>query len=367
MKLRRRHREQPSAIDPLRLQRQTGYKMRMTVSTLLIVATAVTTTWADDTPVLKVGTKFEATDSLAPAADESEDATKCLNGLCWPPDKFSVQIEAAVDDRGDWLVRFPSPVVSGDVRNDRVAMEWYQARDADQKSITAPAPAVVVVHESGSGMTVGRLFARGLQMQGLHAFMIQLPHYGERRTGRSRPDGGNVISMMKQAVADVRRARDAVAVLPLVDKSRISLQGTSLGGFVSATAGSLDDGYDNVFLMLAGGELYDLIQNGKKDAAKVRERLAKAGLTGEKLRELTLTIEPTRVAHRLNPDRTWLYSGVFDTVVPTKNAMALVNSAKLSKTHHIQMMANHYTGIVYLPFVLAHIAEHARKPVDSKK
>ncbi|MDA1166512.1 MAG: acetylxylan esterase, partial [Planctomycetota bacterium] len=102
--------------------------------------------------------------------------------------------------------------------------------------------------------------------------------------------------MMRQAVADVRRARDAVAVLPMVDKSRISLQGTSLGGFVSATSGALDDGYDNVFLMLAGGELYDLIQNGKKDAAKVRERLEKAGLSGEKLRELTLTIEPTRVA-----------------------------------------------------------------------
>jgi dienelactone hydrolase len=331
----------------------------------LIVATAVTTTWADDANALKVGSKFEATDSLAPAADESADATQCLNGLCWPVDKFSIQIESADEDRGDWLVRFPSPIVSGDARNDRVAMEWYQARDADQKLITAPA--IVVVHESGSRMTVGRLFARGLQMQGIHAFMIQLPHYGERRTGRNRPDGGNLISMMKQAVADVRRARDAVAVLPRVDTSRISLQGTSLGGFVSATAGSLDDGYDNVFLMLAGGELYDLIQNGKKDAAKVRERLEKAGLKGEELRQLTLIVEPTRVAHRLNPDRTWLYSGVFDTVVPTKNATALATSAKLSKNHHIQMMANHYTGIVYLPFVLSHIAEHARGPFESKK
>ena len=339
--------------------------MRTTLSSLLIVATAITTTWADDTNALKVGATFEATDSLAPSADASVDATQCLNGLCWPADKFSVQIESADEDRGDWLVRFPSPIVSGDARNDRVAMEWYQARDADQKLITAPA--IVVVHESGSRMTVGRLFARGLQMQGIHAFMIQLPHYGERRTGRNRPDGGNLISMMKQAVADVRRARDAVAVMPFVDTSRISLQGTSLGGFVSATAGSLDDGYDNVFLMLAGGELYDLIQNGKKDAAKVRERLEKAGLKGEELRQLTLIVEPTRVAHRLNPDRTWLYSGVFDTVVPTKNATALATSAKLSKNHHIQMMANHYTGIVYLPFVLSHIAEQARGPIESKK
>ena len=119
--------------------------------------------------------------------------------------------------------------------------------------------------------------------------------------------------------------------------------------------------------MLAGGELYDLIQNGKKDAAKVRERLEKAGLKGEKLRKLTLVVEPTRIAHRLKSERTWLYSGIFDTVVPTKNATALATSAKLSKNHHIQMMANHYTGIVYLPFVLSHIAQHARKPGESEK
>jgi len=337
----------------------------MMLNSLLIVAAASATTWAGDINTFRVGAKFKSTDTLAPAADDSEDATRCLEGLCWSPGKFDVQLEASVEDRGDWLVRFPSPVNSGDECNDLVAMEWYQARNADQKLITAPA--VVVVHESGSRMTVGRLFARGLQMQGLHAFMIQLPHYGERRTGKNRPDGGNLISMMKQAVADVRRARDAVAALPLVDTSQISLQGTSLGGFVSATAGSLDDGYDKVFLMLAGGELYDLIQNGKKDAAKVRERLEKAGIKGEELRKLTLVVEPTRIAHRLKPERTWLYSGIFDTVVPQKNAQALANAARLTKPHHIQMTANHYTGIVYLPFVLSHIAQHACKPVESAK
>jgi dienelactone hydrolase len=333
--------------------------LRLLNCAAFIVALA-TVASAADLPV-SVGATFEARDTLAPAVDQSEDARQCVENLRWKPDAFSVEIEAAAEDRGDWLVRFPSPIESGDARNDRVAVEWYQARDAYRNLVTAPA--VVVVHESGSGMTVGRIFAKGLQLQGLHAFMIQLPFYGERRTGNNRPDGGNLVSLMKQAVADVRRARDAVAVLPLVDNSRISLQGTSLGGFVSATAGALDNGYENVFLMLAGGELYDLIQNGKKDAAKVRERLEKAGLVGEELRQLTLTVEPTRVAHRLRPDRTWLYSGTLDTVVPMKNALALASAAKLTKAHHIHMTANHYTGIVYLPFVLAHIGKRARGTV----
>lgn len=332
--------------------------MLRVLSGLVAVCGIAGMVWADESPV-SVDVEFEAKDSLAPGAEASEDARKCLDGLCWKPAAFTVQLEVAAEDRGDWLVRFPSPVESGDARNDRVAMEWYQARDIYQNLVTAPV--VVVVHESGSRMTVGRIIARGLQIQGLHACLIHLPFYGERRTGKNRPDGGDVVSMMKQAVADVRRARDAVAVLPMVDVSQISLQGTSLGGFVAATSGSLDDGYDNVFLVLAGGELYDLIQNGKKDAAKVRERLKKAGLFGDRLRELALAIEPTRVAHRLNPNRTWLYSATLDTVVPMKNALALARAAKLSKSHHIQIAVNHYTGIVYLPFILNHIAGNVRK------
>ena len=300
------------------------------------------------------GKRFQARDSLDTGEEASEDARQCLNGLCWEATEFVTTCEqSSRADRGDVLIRFPSPLASGDARNDRVAMEWYVARDENKQPVEARA--VVVVHESGSGMTVGRTFARGLKLQGLHAFLLQLPFYGERRTDGKRPDDANLVTVMRQAIADVRRARDAVAVLPLVDESHIALQGTSLGGLVSATAAGLDDGYDSVFLVLAGGELYDLIQNGKKDTAKVREKLAEAGLTGEKLRTLTWMIEPTRLAHRLDPTRTWLYSGSYDTVVPPRNALALAEAARLDNAHHIRMLANHYSGIIYLPVVLTDI------------
>ena len=110
-----------------------------------------------------------------------------------------------------------------------------------------------------------------------------------------------------------------------------------------------------MFLVLAGGKLDDLIQNGEKDTAKVREKLAEAGFTGEKLKTLTSIIEPTRLAHRLDPTRTWLYSGRYDTVVPPKNALALAEAARLDDPHHIRMLANHYNGIIYLPVVLTDI------------
>ena len=302
------------------------------------------------------GKSFDATDTLDIGEEAQADALECLKGLTWTAGNFQTTCERpTVEDRGDLLVRFPSPIDSGVEKNNRVAMEWYLARDDDRNPILAPG--VVVVHESGRSMTVGRLIARGLRSEGVHAFLIHLPFYGERRIEGGRPDDVNIVTLMRQAIMDVRRARDAVASLPLIRKSHIAVQGTSLGGFVSATSASLDSGYDSVFLMLAGGQLYELIQHGAKDAAKVRKELAEAGLTGDRLRSLVNTIEPTRVAHRLDPKRTWLYSGDLDRVVPPKHASALAKAAGLDQEHHVRMLANHYSGILYLPFVLAHIRQ----------
>ena len=324
------------------------------VLTPLLFAVARVTFALDDPLAFLPQTTFESRDSLNPGKEESTDAQQCLSGLVWEPASFQVTCEKTEPGLGAALVRFPSPIPTGDSTNDNVSMEWYLAHDKDGKPLKAPA--VVVVHESGRSMPVGRLFARGLNQKQLHTFLIHLPHYGKRR-GESRPDGANILTLMKQAIADVRRARDAVSVLPFVDSSHIALQGTSLGGFVSATTAGLDRGYDSVFLMLAGGDLFDLIQTGKRDTEKVRERLEEAGMTDDDVRKLAHVIEPTRLAHRLDRNRTWLYSGKSDTVVPLKNANVLAEAVKLEKPHHILMNANHYSGVVYLPFVLRHISD----------
>ncbi|MEX1026866.1 MAG: C45 family autoproteolytic acyltransferase/hydrolase [Candidatus Paceibacterota bacterium] len=300
---------------------------------------------------------FAAADSLNIAPDASAEARHCLEALAWQPDVFEVACELVEGPGCDVLVRFPSPVPSGNETNDRVTLEWYVARDARRQPVVAPA--VVVVHESGRNMRVGRLIAWGLQQHGVHAFMINLPHYGARR-GEQKPDKSTAITTIRQAIADVRRARDAVAALPHVDADRIALQGTSLGGFVSATSASLDGKYDSVFLMVAGGELYDLLQNGEHDTAKLRRQLEQEGVTDEVLRALTDLIEPTRVGHRLDPQRTWLYSGLFDRVVPIKNARALAGAIGLDAAHHVQLPVNHYMGVVYLPVVLQQIASHLK-------
>ena len=55
--------------------------------------------------------------------------------LLWPAAEFAVECQAPRPSRGDLLVRFPSPLDTGNPVNDRVAVEWYAARDDDSRPI----------------------------------------------------------------------------------------------------------------------------------------------------------------------------------------------------------------------------------------
>jgi hypothetical protein len=298
---------------------------------------------------------FSARDSLVIGEESKPDARACLDGLAWEPAEFEVSTEPVAGGKGDLFVRFPTPVPSGEAATDLVTMEWYISRDEQGRARRAPA--VVVVHESGKGMEVGRIIARDFPRHGLHSFLVYLPHYGTRKSEQGRPTGARIVTALRQAVADVRRARDAVAVLPEVIPDQIFLQGTSLGGIVSATVTGLDHGYDGYFLMLAGGDLYDVIMTGDRDAAKFRAELSAGGLEGEPLRQMARTIEPNRIAHRADPDRVWLYTANYDTVIPPRNSDRLAQALGIDDAHRVRMPADHYSGIIYLPFIMRHMVE----------
>jgi dienelactone hydrolase len=325
-------------------------RVRTLMTLLLLLLLAPIVAFGDEpAPAeLRIGSKFAARDSLACGDENNADAKECLANLSWEPIDFTVQLDAAKPGCGDWLVRFPSARPIGSSTNDLVAMEWFATRD--RQGAVRTAPAMVVVHESGRDMTVGRLIARGLSGQGLHAFLIHLPGYGARRVPEP-PSIEKALPALQQAIADVRRARDAVAALPIVDSSVVGLQGTSLGGFVAATVAGLDHGYNRVFILLAGGNLHHVLLHGAKDAAKARSKLAAAGVTDDEILELAHQVEPLRLAHRLHAAETWLFSGKFDDVVPPRCSLALARAAQLPDDHHVVFSADHYSGIVYLPQV----------------
>jgi hypothetical protein len=119
----------------------------------------------------------------------------------------------------------------------------------------------------------------------------------------------------------------------------------------------LDHGYHRTFILLAGGNLHQVIQEGELDVAELRERLKAAGIEGQQVRELTWGIEPLRLAHRIDPQTTWLYRGAQDNVVPPHCSVALADAARLPKDHHIVLPVDHYSGIVLLPKILLEIRQ----------
>ena len=297
-------------------------------------------------------------DSAKVWKDDQPDAQAMLTQIAWPSAEFEVTWSPVEGRDFQQLVRYPTPIPSGDATNDRVSMEWYQPKRA--ASPEELLPTIVVIHESGSSMPAGRAIAKGIQQRGLNAVLLHLPYYGERR-GQKKRDPSEFLITMRQGVADARRAFDAVAALPGVDPTRISLQGTSLGGFVATSAASLDGCYHHNFIMLAGGDLYDMIQNGQQDTAKLRDQLANVGYTGDKLKDLLNQVEPTRIAHRLPPERTWLYAALQDDVVPIRNARRLADAIPLDKQHRLEFIGGHYTAALWLPVVIDHFTKTAVK------
>lgn len=331
---------------------------------LLLCQAAV---WGDEPApaVLENRSRFEATDTLDCGQEANGDARECLEKLSWEQQQFTVQLEAAQPGYGEWLVRFPSARPIGNSTNDLVAMEWYAAKD--DKGVIQSAPAIVVVHESGRQMTVGRLIAQSFSLQGLHAFLIHLPGYGARRVEGLSSDTKRALPALQQAISDVRRARDAVVTLPNVDRSMVGVQGTSLGGFVTATVVGLDHGYDRAFILLAGGNLLEVLQQGGKDVAKLRKKLAAAGITDEQIREYARQVEPLRLAHRIDAAGTWLYSGKFDEVVPPSCSLALAQAAHLPAGHHIEFPGSHYSGVLYLPQAVQEMSEQMKAASKSAR
>ena len=307
---------------------------------------------------------YRAEDSLAVGDEPSEDAKDCLANLAWKPAKFDVTLQMNRDPLSPAIVRFLSPYATGNTTNDLVAMEWFVAKDENDRIVDAPA--VIVVHESGEKMEVGRIIAKSLYAQGLHAFLMHLPTYGLRRPENFVPQLEFVGTVMKQGIADARRARDAVAAIPHVDQRSISIQGTSLGGFVTATAAGFDRGFSTVHIMVAGGNLYEVIASGVREAGEMREMLAKGGYTGEKLRQLVAPIEPLRLAHRYDRKNTWLYTASRDQVIPPARAKELRLAAGLDESHEMMMYADHYSGIIYVPIVAREIAKRIREELKQR-
>lgn len=280
-------------------------------------------------------------------------AGDAIADLAWPPEDFKVRTLPG-DDRYDTLVSFPSPVPSGNHDVDRVTMWWYAARNAAGEPIDAPA--LLLVHSLHPRMPVAQLLAASLSRRGVHCFILHLPGYAGRDDGSGRFPGVVALLHGRQGIADVRRARDAIAALPHVTGERVAIQGTSLGGFVASVAAGLDGAFDPVFLLLSGGDAVGVLTGGGADASRLYAAMRAEGYDDAQLAAMLSPLEPMRFAAKLNPARTFLYSARADQVVPPASSASLGQAIGLDDAHHVWLDGDHYTAALFLPVVIDRMA-----------
>ncbi len=273
-----------------------------------------------------------------PAATPARQS-EALSQFMWPPGKFHAAFKHS-SDTGDMAIHFPSPLPLGNAVWDNVVLDWHVARDRAGRFIRGPAVLVLDILQGGN--LVASYVAKTLAKSGIHGLVLHTSQNGSRRVGNESYDWAKFLPGLRQAVADARRCRDVISYLPLVEGS-IGIQGTSLGGFVATLAASIDGAFDRVFLALTGGDTYGVLTQGRADAARVHRHLLDAGLDDATLREYLWKIEPLRVAHRLDPTRTWLFSACFDQVISRTNSGKLAAAIGLDRRHHRRLLGCHYT------------------------
>lgn len=296
---------------------------------------------------------YTARDTLSIGMEPDPRAAAILANIAWPAREFSVTVTGHPHEwtDADRLVEFdsPRPDKTAHVRVNRVVLEWYLARDESDAIRDHEAPSVILLHSLDTRLAISRSIAKILARHGIHAFLMHSPGYGRREYEPFRGYGDRFFERAMQAIADARRARDAVARLPGVLPHRVSIEGLSLGGFFATGAASLDGAFDYVFLHLSGADLYTLFTQGLREAQWVRQSMARYGVDDEKLKSLCETMELSAMAHRLNPRRTYLYSAAADQVVPKACTQALLQAAGLDASHHIQLSGDHYLALLHLP------------------
>jgi len=251
------------------------------------------------------------------------------------PERF--RLEAAtfpyeltpIYDAGRYTVStltFPSPVVTPDEANNTVHAEFF-----DPVGFPGRRPACVVLHILGSDFPLSRYYAARLADRGIAALFVKLPYYGERRpVGGPGPvprkflsdDIERTMTSMRQGVCDVRRATQWLASRPDVDPDRLGVTGISLGGIVSSLVVSVDPDVGSAALLLAGGDLANVLWE-MPETEPFRRAWAEAGKTLADLRALTEAYDPLTYAAGMAGKRVLMIAGSVDEVIPPASARAL--------------------------------------------
>jgi dienelactone hydrolase len=257
---------------------------------------------------------------------------------------YETELLRTTDSCTVWAVRFPSPMVSPVLENNTVHAEYFRPTTSGRH------PGVVVLHILGADFALSRFMAARLADGGAAALFVKLPYYGERRPAGDEhrffsSDVGRSLGAMVQGVGDIRRAAAWLAGRPEIDPDRLGVAGISLGGSMSALAASADPTLNQAALLLAGGDLAEILWS-MPEAKRFRDVYRAAGGTKAQLAFLTRRYDPLTYAHRLKGKKVMMVAGSVDETIPPRCVRALWEAAGRPPLRWID--CGHYSAVGYL-------------------
>jgi len=265
-----------------------------------------------------------------------------------------------------YSLSFPSPRPSPHPRNNTVWCRWYPARGLSSGS---RAPLAIVLHHLGGDFTAEAILADFLARSGIHAMEVEFPYYGLRkpRSGGRRMllDGDltGAVAGFQQGIADIRRALDWALARGDVDPRRVGVVGVSLGGIIGGIAAGVDPRLRRNVLVIAGGDLAEIIFYPSRETREVRRAVAKKGLSKADVRALLRPIEPLRYASRIHGRGMLLLCARYDEVMPRVATDRLIAALPEATVHWYP--TGHYTVATFLLDLFRRIRVHFAAPVPA--
>ena len=262
----------------------------------------------------------------APAAGgETVAVSKTFNNS---PFEYRIRL---VEERPEFRVyrlTYPSPMVTPVKQNNSVPAEYYLPKGVPLAGRRYPA--VICMHILDGNEVLTDLVCSVLASRSIPAVSFKLPYYGER----GLPGGPKAIAddperfaaAVVQAGEDVRRTIDVLASRPEINPQRIGITGISLGGIIAATAIGGEPRLHRAGLILAGGDLLDIIHHAR-ETRPIVEMLAKLPPAGRAAIEAKLrAVDPLRFApavrERARAGRVLMINAAQDEVIPPRDRTA---------------------------------------------
>ncbi|MGC8830575.1 MAG: C45 family autoproteolytic acyltransferase/hydrolase [Verrucomicrobiia bacterium] len=278
---------------------------------------------------------------------------------------FSYKIEKS-EPQSDYTIiylSYPSAVKTQFEPNNTIRARLFLPSNTEQTATKRPA--VISLPILNGDENLNSMVCAFLAKRGIPAIMFTLPYYSDRGTKEIRKQLGTdpnlFIQSIEQTFADIKRTIDLLETRPEVDPKKIGITGISLGGILSASAAAIDDRLYKTAILLAGGDLMEII-NHANETRPLRNTLQnlpetqKSALT-KKLAEIDpLTLSP-KLRDRAAKGRVLMLNAANDEVIPRQCTEKLADALGIKNNIIWFQGLGHYTALAELPRALHILAD----------